>query len=58
MNGGTGLIVLLCVAGIGFVLAWAVYQAQRINDTERDWYESQAALRNELARIYDRENER
>ena len=54
MNGGSGLVILLCIAGMIAVSVWATFQGWRIERDEAERMEREAALRNELARYVDR----
>ena len=53
MNGGSGLLILLCLAGMIAVSIWATIQGHRIERDEAERMEREARLRNELARYVD-----
>lgn len=54
MSGGSGLLILLCIAGMIAVSCWATWQGYRIEREEAERLERQAALMNELSRHHDR----
>ena len=53
MTGGSGLLILLCIAGMIAVSIWATWQGWRIEQEDAERAEREAALRNELARYHD-----
>jgi len=53
MSGGSGLLIVLCLAGMIAVSIWATIQGWRIEREEAEAAERQAALMNELSRRHD-----